>query len=97
MEQPSEPAGKPSAYTSLGLTVRFAGLGWLVAVDVVGPMLLGLWLDSLWDTAPLMLFIGLGLGTILVPMSVWQYVRMAFAATAAPAKPPAPDPDSPPR
>ena len=95
MERPPQPPAKLSPHTSLGLTIRFAGLGWLVAIDVVGPTLLGLWLDSLWGTTPLLLFIGLGLGTILVPMSVWQYVRMAFATTAA-TKPAAPNPDPPP-
>ena len=65
-------------YTSIALAARFTGLGWLIAVELVAPTILGLWLDGVWDTRPIMTLAGLGLGTLLVPLSVWQYLRVAF-------------------
>ncbi len=40
------------------------GLGGVVAVLVVGGLALGWWLDSLLNTAPVLLLVGLALGLI---------------------------------
>ena len=45
--------------------LRFIGIGWYIAVCIVLGVFLGLWLDSRFDTAPLLVLMGLflGLGT----------------------------------
>ena len=50
-----QPSGRPSV-------VSLIGIGSTVVVLVVGGVGLGWWLDSVWHTVPVFVFIGLALG-----------------------------------
>ena len=53
-------------------------VGCVTTIIVIGALLLGLWLDSLLDTRP-MLTVALTL--ISIPISLFSLVRIALAAT----------------
>ncbi len=55
-----------AAFTAMGLTI---------AILITLGVLLGLYLDHLWDAAPWGLLIGIVLGTVVAATSVIQLVR----------------------
>lgn len=56
----------------LGLAMRLAGVGWFVAICIVGGLLLGIWLDSLFNTKVLFTLLGLGLGLVVAFLGVYR-------------------------
>ena len=66
---PSEgPKPLPSA-------VAFLGMGLTAAICVGLGVVLGLWLDSVFHTAPALLLVGLLLGLVTAAMSVISQIR----------------------
>jgi F0F1-type ATP synthase assembly protein I len=53
----------------------FATMGITIAVTVGVGVLLGIWADNAWGSAPLWLVIGLVLGTVAAVVSVKQQIR----------------------
>ena len=53
--------------------MQLLGIGWYVAICIVGGVLGGLWLDDIAGTGPLLTLIGLGLG---LASSGWGGYRM---------------------
>jgi F0F1-type ATP synthase assembly protein I len=64
----SEPKPLPGA-------AAFLGMGLSAAVCVAIGVFLGVWGDSTWHTAPLLLFIGLGLGLLAAVLLVVTQIR----------------------
>lgn len=44
---------------------QFTGIGWYIAAAIVGPTLLGVWIDEKAGTEPLFLLVGLLFGVIV--------------------------------
>ena len=65
---PEEPKPLPGA-------VAFLGMGFSAAVCVGLGVVLGLWLDSVFHTAPALLLVGLALGLVTAAMSVIKQIR----------------------
>lgn len=63
----------------MGTVLRLLGIGWFVALCLLGGVLGGLWLDNKLETGPLMTMIGLGGG--LVAAGVGTY-RMLMAVVS---------------
>lgn len=45
--------------------VLFTGMGWYIAAAIIGPTLLGVWIDGKAGTTPLFLLIGIILGVVV--------------------------------
>ena len=60
----------------MSTALRLLGIGWFVALSLLGGVVGGLWLDDKLDTAPLLTMAGLGLG--LAAAGVGTY-RMLMA------------------
>jgi ATP synthase protein I len=69
-ESPQSEGAKP-----LPGAVAFLGMGISAAVCVGLGVLLGLWLDSVFHTAPALLLVGLFLGLLTAAMSVIKQIR----------------------
>jgi F0F1-type ATP synthase assembly protein I len=65
---PEGPKPLPSA-------AAFLGMGFTAAVCVGIGVVLGLWLDSVFHTAPILLLVGLLLGLVTAAASVIQMIR----------------------
>ena len=63
----------------MGTALRLLGIGWFVALCLLGGTLGGLWLDDKLETGPLMTMIGLGGG--LVAAGIGTY-RMLMAVVS---------------
>jgi ATP synthase protein I len=48
----------------MGPAIRFLGIGFYIVACILGGVWLGLWLDGKFNTAPILLLIGLLLGLI---------------------------------
>jgi F0F1-type ATP synthase assembly protein I len=53
----------------------FASLGLTFAIVLGGFLALGLWLDSIWHTSPIFLFVGIVLGLVVAVISTVNIVR----------------------
>lgn len=51
---------------------RLVGIGWFVAVSIVGLMLFGLWLDKKLNTVPWLSLTGATLGTFVAMYGVYR-------------------------
>jgi len=72
----SAPSEQKSAPTSdLPGVAAFAMMGTTIATCEAVGVLLGLWADRSWGTAPVFLVIGIVLGTVAAVVSVVQQVR----------------------
>lgn len=56
---------------------KLTGIGWVIAIDLVAPILLGWWLDGVFGLNYLII-IGLVFGILLVPISVWQMIKLLY-------------------
>lgn len=54
---------------------------WRVALSLLTFSLLGIWLDSQFDTKPLLSLIGIGLGVLITFISVRRYVEAEYPGT----------------
>lgn len=61
--------------------LQLVAIGWYIALSLLIPFLVGLWLDKrIFDTFPLLTFIGLGLGTVIMIYGVYRMLRQFQAA-----------------
>ena len=57
---------------------RLIGLGWLVALSIVGGIMLGVWIDSELGSSPLFMLIGLALGIGVAALGVYRALSSFF-------------------
>jgi len=57
---------------------RLIGLGWLVALSIVGGIMLGVWIDSELGSSPLFMMIGLALGIGVAALGVYRALSSFF-------------------
>jgi F0F1-type ATP synthase assembly protein I len=67
-ESPEGPKPLPGA-------VAFLGMGFTAAVCVAIGVGLGIWLDHVFHTAPILLLVGLALGLVTAALGVIQQIR----------------------
>ena len=63
----------------MGTVLRLLGIGWFVALCLLGGVFGGLWLDGRLGTSPLMTMIGLGGGLAVAGIGTY---RMLMAVVA---------------
>ena len=57
---------------------RLIGLGWLVALSIVGGIMLGVWIDGELGSSPLFMLIGLALGIGVAALGVHRALSSFF-------------------
>jgi F0F1-type ATP synthase assembly protein I len=57
------------------LALRLTGIGWYIAASIVGGIMLGWWIDGKLGTSPLLLLIGLLLGTVVAFYGTYRLVQ----------------------
>ncbi len=62
------------------LVARLLGVGWYVAICIVGGVWGGVWLDEKLGTGPLLLLIGLMLGLVIAGLGVYRMLAALFSA-----------------
>ena len=72
---PEDDLPQPKAPKPLPGAAAFLGMGLTAAICVGLGVLLGLWLDSKFHTAPALLLVGLALGLVTAAMSVIKQIR----------------------
>jgi F0F1-type ATP synthase assembly protein I len=60
----------------------------ILVVSLVGGVVLGLVLDAMLDTSPLLVFGGLAVGSLAAATSIWLYIRVHAPAAAVPGERP---------
>ncbi|MCD6360066.1 MAG: AtpZ/AtpI family protein, partial [Armatimonadetes bacterium] len=55
--------------------LRLVGLGWYIGICVFLGLWGGLWLDTRFDTKPILLFIGLFLGLVVAFCGVYRMIK----------------------
>ena len=56
----------------MSTVLRLLGIGWFVALCILGGVLGGLWLDGRLETSPLMTMIGLGGGLAVAGIGTYR-------------------------
>ena len=62
------------------LVARLVGVGWYVAICIVGGVWGGVWLDEKLETSPLLLLIGLMLGIGVAGAGVYRMLAALVSA-----------------
>ena len=62
------------------LVARLLGVGWYVAICIVGGVWGGVWLDEKLVTSPLFLLIGLMLGLVIAGAGVYRLLAALVSA-----------------
>ena len=65
----------------MGTVLRLLGIGWFVALCLLGGVFGGLWLDGRLGTSPLMAMIGLGGGLVIAGIGTYRML-MAVVSTS---------------
>jgi len=63
----------------LGKAFKLTGMGWYVALCILGSLFLGIWLDGLLGTRVLFTFLGLALGLAAAFYGVYRMISDLFA------------------
>ena len=61
--------------------LKFTGLGWIIAANLIVPTLIGVWLDAIFNTEFIFIVVGVVIGALVTPVSIWQFVRIFFKNT----------------
>ena len=65
--------------SALGLVLRLTGIGWYVAVCIVGGTLLGFWADGRFETRPWLTLVGLATGIAVAFSGMISMLRAVLA------------------
>ena len=57
---------------TLGIVLQLLGVGWYVAICVIGGLFGGLWLDRKLDVLPVFTLVGIVLGTVLAFYGIYK-------------------------
>ena len=63
----------------LGTTVRLLGIGWFVALCIVGGVIGGHLLDGVLGTGPALLLVGLGLGLAVAAVGMYRMLMAVLS------------------
>jgi F0F1-type ATP synthase assembly protein I len=74
-DPPTRSSSDPDGVKPLPSAVAFLGMGLSAAVCVAVGVVLGIWLDATWHTAPALLAVGLVLGLALATFFVVGQIR----------------------
>jgi F0F1-type ATP synthase assembly protein I len=66
--------------SALGLVLRLTGIGWYVAVCIVGGTLLGYWADGGFETRPWLTLVGLAVGIAVAFSGMISMLRAVLAS-----------------
>ncbi len=67
----------------MGTALRLLGIGWFVALCLLGGTLGGLWLDDKLETGPLMTMIGLGGGLVAAGIGTYRMLMAVVSRSHA--------------
>jgi F0F1-type ATP synthase assembly protein I len=59
---------------TLTIVLQLVGVGWYIAICIIGGLFGGLWLDRKLDVLPLFTLIGIILGTVLAFYGIYKMV-----------------------
>lgn len=62
------------------LVARLLGVGWFIAICIVGGVWSGVWLDEKLGASPLFLLIGLALGMVIAGGGVYRVLAALVSA-----------------
>ena len=65
----------------MGTVLRLLGIGWFVALCLLGGVLGGLWLDDRLGTSPLMAMIGLGGGLVIAGIGTYRMLMAVVSGS----------------
>lgn len=63
----------------MGTVTRLLGVGWFVAICIVGGIWGGVWLDERMGSSPLFLLIGLLLGIVVAGWGMYRMLLAVFS------------------
>ncbi len=67
----------------MGAALRLLGIGWFVALSLLGGALGGLWLDNQIDTDPLFAMLGLGAGLLIAGIGTYRMLTAVLKKSDA--------------
>ena len=65
----------------MGTVLRLLGIGWFVALCLLGGVFGGLWLDDRLGTSPLMAMIGLGGGLVIAGIGTYRMLMAVVSGS----------------
>lgn len=68
---------KKERFAALLQVAKLAGIGWLVTISIVVPILSGLFIDRLLGTNYIVV-IGLVVGVVTASVSVWRVIKILY-------------------
>lgn len=63
----------------MGIALRLVGIGWYVAICLLGGSLGGVWLDSRAGSSPLFVLLGLGAGLAAAAFGMYRMLMAVLA------------------
>jgi F0F1-type ATP synthase assembly protein I len=63
----------------LGTALRLLGIGWFVALCIVGGVVGGLLLDDLFETGPILTLVGLGVGLAIAVAGMYRMLMAVLS------------------
>ena len=63
----------------MGKALRLLGIGWYVALCILGGGLVGLWLDGWLDLSPLLTLLGLAAGLALAIFGMYRMLQAVLS------------------
>ena len=66
----------------MGTVLRLLGIGWYVAISIVGGGLGGIWLDGRFDLDPLFTLLGLGAGIAVAVIGMYRMLIAVLSESA---------------
>ena len=73
---------------TLATVLQLVGIGWYVALSIVGGVVGGLWLDKRLGTVPILTLLGLLLGVVVAFYGMYRMVLPLLGNSEGPPKPP---------
>ena len=67
-----------------GKALRLVGIGWYIAICILGGAVGGLWIDGRLDLSPVFTIIGLGLGIALAIIGMFRMLMVVLSDTSDP-------------
>ena len=77
--EPEEKPGLSRYSQNIAVASTLSQVGCVTVVIVVGALLLGLWLDNLFDTRPVLTIVFI---LVSIPVSLFSLVRIALSAAS---------------
>ena len=75
-----KPFEGPLSEDEMRTAFRLLGIGWYVAICLLGGTAVGLWLDSRFETSPVFMLIGLFAGLALAGIGMYRLLMAVLAS-----------------